>query len=72
MMHCAAMFLNLSRVHCRSYSPAPRRRDEYSASPGAKEEHRRSPRLAKEHDGDKKRRSYTPDDRRGTANGDDE
>jgi FUS-interacting serine-arginine-rich protein 1 len=62
-------------MHCRSYSPAPRRRDDYSASPGAKEEQRRSPRQAKEHDGDKKRRSYTPDDRsdwRGAANGHDE
>jgi FUS-interacting serine-arginine-rich protein 1 len=66
----------MSFIHCRSYSPALRRRDDYSASPGAKEEHGRSPRQAKEHDGNKKRRSYAPDDRsnllRGAANGHDE
>ncbi|GJM92722.1 hypothetical protein PR202_ga09215 [Eleusine coracana subsp. coracana] len=63
------------RARSRSYSPAPKRRDDYSASPGAKEEHQRSPRQGKEHDGDKKRRSYTPDDksdRRRAANGHDE
>ncbi|KAL6653541.1 hypothetical protein ACP70R_008465 [Stipagrostis hirtigluma subsp. patula] len=63
------------RARSRSYSPARRRRDDYSASPRAKEDHRRSPRPAKEHDGDKKRRSYTPDDkndRHAAENGHDE
>ncbi|XP_062197549.1 serine/arginine-rich SC35-like splicing factor SCL30 [Phragmites australis] len=58
------------RARSRSYSPAPKRRDDYSASPRAKEEHRRSPRQTKEHDGDKKRRSYTPDDRSDRRGGD--
>ena len=66
----------MKTMHCRSYSPAPRRRDDYSASPPrAKEEHRRSSKQPKEHDGDKKRRSYTPEDRndrRGADNGHDE
>ncbi|KAF8647793.1 hypothetical protein HU200_065209 [Digitaria exilis] len=64
------------RGRSRSYSPAPRRRDDYSASPPrAKEEHRRSSKQPKEIDGDKKRRSYTPEDmndRRGADNGHDE
>lgn len=63
-------------VHDRSYSPAPRRRDDYSASPPrSKEEHRRSSKQPKENNGDKKRRSYTPEDRndrRGADNGLDE
>ncbi|XP_039778046.1 serine/arginine-rich SC35-like splicing factor SCL30 isoform X2 [Panicum virgatum] len=64
------------RGRARSRSPAPRRRDDYSASPPrAKEEHRRSSKQPKEHDGDKKRRSYTPEDRndrRAADNGHDE
>ncbi|RLM57714.1 serine/arginine-rich SC35-like splicing factor SCL30 [Panicum miliaceum] len=64
------------RARSRSYSPAPRRRDDYSASPPrAKEEHRRSSKQPKEHDGDKKRRSYTPEDRNdrlGADNGHDD
>ncbi|CAO2145245.1 unnamed protein product [Urochloa humidicola] len=64
------------RGRSRSYSPAPRRRDDYSASPPrAKEEHRRSSKQPKEHDGDKKWRSYTPEDkndRRRADNGHDE
>ncbi|KAG2559432.1 serine/arginine-rich SC35-like splicing factor SCL30 [Panicum virgatum] len=65
------------RARSRSYSPAPRRCDDYSASPprAKEEEHRRSSKQPKEHNGDKKCRSYTPEDRndrRGADNGHDE
>jgi FUS-interacting serine-arginine-rich protein 1 len=45
----------------RSYSPAPRRRDDYSASPRGRDSHRtKSPvRHPKEH-GEDKRKSYSP------------
>uniref|UniRef100_A0A0E0G818 RRM domain-containing protein n=1 Tax=Oryza nivara TaxID=4536 RepID=A0A0E0G818_ORYNI len=51
----------------RSYSPAPRRRDDYSASPPRKDTHpTKSPRRQpKEHDEEKKRRSYSPASRDG-------
>ena len=54
----------------RSYSPAPRRRDDYSVSPRRKEAHHASPprRPPKELDEDK-RRSYSPASRDDADNG---
>ncbi|KAM0858392.1 hypothetical protein ACQ4PT_047857 [Festuca glaucescens] len=51
--------------HCDADNDSRERRDDYSASGNIKEEHRaKSPRQLKEHDDNKKRGSFTPDDRR--------
>ncbi|XP_051180446.1 uncharacterized protein [Lolium perenne] len=50
--------------HCDADNGSRERRDDYSASRNRKEEHRaKSPRQLKEHDDNKKRGSFTPDDR---------